>query len=67
MFPLILTVDINQILETFLEEERKGRVYKQEKKGKEKEDKKRGTKRGKRSKLDKKKTSLINNKLWVQF
>ena len=50
-----------------MEEERKGRVYKQEKKGKEKEDKKRGTKRGKRSKLDKKKTSLINNKLWVQF
>ena len=44
MFPLILTFDINQILETFLEEERKGRVYKQEKKGKEKEDKKRGTK-----------------------
>ena len=40
MFPLILTFDINQILETFLEEERKGRVYKQEKKGKEKEDKK---------------------------
>ena len=67
MFPLILTFDINQILETFLEEERKGRVYKQEKKGKEKEDKKRSTKRGKRSKLDKKKTSLINNKLWVQF
>ena len=27
-------------METFLEEERKGRVYKQEKKGKEKEDKK---------------------------
>ena len=40
MFPLILTFDINQILETYLEEERKGRVYKQEKKGKEKEDKK---------------------------
>ena len=40
MFPLILTFDINQILETFLEEERKGRVYKQEKKGKVKEDKK---------------------------
>ena len=40
MNPLILTFDINQILETFLEEERKGRVYKQEKKGKEKEDKK---------------------------
>ena len=40
MVPLILTFDINQILETFLEEERKGRVYKQEKKGKEKEDKK---------------------------
>ena len=67
MFPLILTFYINQILETYLEEERKGRVYKQEKKGKEKEDKKRGTKRGKRSKLDKKKTSLINNKLWAQF
>ena len=48
MFPLILTFDINQILETFLEEERKGRVYKQEKKGKKRKIKKRHEKRKKK-------------------